>query len=218
MVDVHSVNETNAPAAYKVPSSTSNRNVPLPDPSAITNCVVSQLVAGDQLFSNEVGTVEVSFTIPEDCDAIIVQFGCMTPDTANNRYVVIDNLEIDIAVGYEAWATANGVTGGPDAMHPTYGITNYEVYGLGLIGADNGELPEFGGDGMGGLIYVHAQRADDPSVSYSLRLTGNLVHGPWTTNTGYTVTGTNVTGGTIDFVTNAIPTLDDQKFIDLLIE
>jgi hypothetical protein len=45
----------------------------------------------------------------------------------------------------------------------------------------------------------------------------NLVSGAWT-NEGYSVIGTNVTGGTLDFVTNDVDTAEDERFIRLKIE
>ena len=69
------------------------------------------------------------------------------------------------------------------------------------------------------FTYVHPQRADvGNGLVYYLEVTGNLLTGGWT-NSGYSVIDTNVTGGTLDFVTNEIPTdVEDQQFIRLIIE
>ncbi|VGO18167.1 carbohydrate binding domain-containing protein [Pontiella sulfatireligans] len=66
--------------------------------------------------------------------------------------------------------------------------------------------------------YVYPQRSDDETLNYYVELNDNLVHGTWT-NSGYTVTGTEVTGGTLDFVTNEVSTVvEDAQFIRLIIE
>ena len=43
-----------------------------------------------------------------------------------------------------------------------------------------------------------------------------LVTGVWS-NRGYTFTGTHVTGGTLDFVTNTVDAVEDAKYIHLKI-
>ncbi len=45
----------------------------------------------------------------------------------------------------------------------------------------------------------------------------DLVVGDWA-NVGYTITGTNITSGDLDFVTNTTGTVEDEKFIRLMIE
>ena len=70
----------------------------------------------------------------------------------------------------------------------------------------------------GTLEYTYAQRTDDSTLDYYLELTDDLTGNTWT-NDGYSVVATNVTGGTFDYVTNHISTLDkDEKFIKLIIE
>ena len=70
--------------------------------------------------------------------------------------------------------------------------------------------PDFEASG-GAIEYIHLQRNDDPKLVYSVETTLDL-NGSWT-NTGYTVSGTNVLGGSYDEVTNSIPTDADQTFI-----
>ena len=99
------------------------------------------------------------------------------------------------------------------------GWDNLYEYGLGgdpTNGFIDGKIPTIGEAG-GILAYTYAQRTDDSSLSYYLELTDDLVNGTWT-NSGYSVVATNVTGGTFDYVTNQIPTLDSETFIKLIIE
>jgi len=66
--------------------------------------------------------------------------------------------------------------------------------------------------------YVHPQLSDTNSgLSYFLELTTDLVSGVWT-NSGYSVLGTNVTGGKMNYVTNVTDTVGSKKFIRLMIE
>ena len=120
---------------------------------------------------------------------------------------------------YNIWAAGFGVTNGPADDHDNDGLANLYEYGLGgnpTNGFIDGNIPTFG-QGAGGLEYIHAQRTDDATLDYYLNLTPNLVVTSWT-NLGYTVVGTNSTGGTFDFVTNLIDTTDSAKFIQLEIE
>ncbi len=86
---------------------------------------------------------------------------------------------------------------------PTDGILDGEIPTTTMLGAT--------------MEYVYDMRTDDSSLTYYLELTDNLVIGTWT-NMGYTVTGTNVSGGLFDQVTNSVPTTDPQKFIRLTVE
>ena len=63
---------------------------------------------------------------------------------------------------------------------------------------------------------MHPKRSDDPALIYTVETTTNLVSGVWT-NDGYTVTGTNVTGGPLNFVTNDVDTVREKAFIRLRI-
>ncbi|MDF7824895.1 hypothetical protein P4B35_12805 [Pontiellaceae bacterium B12227] len=141
--------------------------------------------------------------------------------------LVYDNMEVIYTAppleGYSAWISGVGLSGSPDA-DPDYdydddGWDNLMEYALdgnpkdGVLG-DNVPTTEVAG---GTMQYIHNMRADDPSLTYYLELTDNLVIGTWT-NMGYTVTGTNVTGGSYDQVTNSVPTTDPQTFIRLTVE
>jgi hypothetical protein len=99
------------------------------------------------------------------------------------------------------------------------GLDNLYEYGLNGNPTDKqnqGTLPEFTNTG-GGFAYIHPKRSGDTNVVYTVETTGNLIYTPWTA-TGYTVGGTGVSGGTLDFVTNMIDMAESQKFIRLRID
>jgi hypothetical protein len=132
-------------------------------------------------------------------------------------------LTVGAAEGYELWVENFGLTAGVNdglADNPDGdALNNLYEYGLGgnpTNSADIGYVPTFGND-SGTMIYVHAQRSDDSLLSYYLETCDDLVTGTWA-NSGYSVTGTNVTGGTFDFVTNAVSTAADQTFVRLVID
>jgi hypothetical protein len=92
----------------------------------------------------------------------------------------------------------------------------YALGGNPTNGTLDGHIPTLGKAGNA-LEYVYGMRNDDPSLTYYLELTDNLILGAWT-NKGYTVTGTNVPGGLFDQVTNSIPTTNTQTYIRLKVE
>lgn len=124
------------------------------------------------------------------------------------------------ASAYATWADGWGVDIGSETNDYDGDLyVNLYEYGMGGDPTNNGdwgEVPVFGDD-TGTLIYVHVQRTDDASLTYYLETEDDLVSGSWT-NAGYSVSGTNVTGGTFDYVTNTIPTTLDKTFIRLMIE
>jgi hypothetical protein len=126
--------------------------------------------------------------------------------------------------GYYAWASSYHLAGGPSGDDDQDGLSNIHEYGVGGDPTDalnQGTSPEFSIVNSGGgnvFSYVYPQRSGSGSeLSYTLELNTNLVSGVWT-NAGYAVMGTNVTGGSLDFVTNVTDTAEDQKFIRLVIE
>ncbi len=119
---------------------------------------------------------------------------------------------------YGLWAATYGV--GAETENPDNdALDNLAEYAMGgnpTNGADIGLVPVLA-KGVGEMIYVHAVRTDDSSLSYYLETNSDLVYGAWT-NSGYTVTGTDMTGGTFDFVSNSVPTTASKLFIRLQIE
>jgi hypothetical protein len=98
------------------------------------------------------------------------------------------------------------------------GLANFGEYALGgnpTNGLDTGEAPTFG-HADGAFNYIHPQRSDDDSLIYTVETCADLVSGVWT-NAGYSITGTNVTGTSFDYVTNAVLTDQEQIYIRLKI-
>lgn len=118
--------------------------------------------------------------------------------------------------GYDAWATTWGdaVLGAATNDYDGDACNNFCEYvfnGNPTNAAVRGEVPQLLADGAT-LTYVTARRNDDPALTYIVETTAALVSPSWT-NTGYIVTGTNVTGGVFDYVTNMIVVEDPQKFV-----
>jgi autotransporter-associated beta strand protein len=130
------------------------------------------------------------------------------------------------STGYDVWADSYSLTGGKTDDDDNDGLLNVYEYGLGgnpTNAADRGILPVYDLvkiDETNSFSYIHPQLKDENSgVSYKLALTTDLVNVPWTTNSGYVVLGTNVpASGDFDYVTNVTSTVDDSKFIRLVIE
>ncbi len=144
----------------------------------------------------------------------------------------IDSMQVEIIAGsapepgYAGWAGGWGVDIGAETNdYDADGLLNIYEYGLGgdpTDALDQGTAPIFGIEDVGGTNwfgYIYPQLSDTNSgLTYSLALNTDLVVGSWVTNAGYAVTGTNVTGDALDFVTNVTDTVDGKKFIRLIIE
>jgi len=123
-----------------------------------------------------------------------------------------------VPAGYDSWASDHGVGAAAndddaDGMNNLY---EYALDGNPTNALDQGTLPVFSRLGNG-FIYLHPKRSDDTNITYTVETTTNLMSGSWTTE-GYTVIGTNVTDGTLHFVTNEINNVGAEKFIRLKIE
>jgi fibronectin type 3 domain-containing protein len=135
------------------------------------------------------------------------------------RFSVMDNSAPGLE-GYALWASGWGVDIGASTNDfDSDGLSNLYEYGMdgnptnGLVPTNRFTFTASGN----GFIYVHPKRSDDTNILYRVETTTNLVSGSWM-NDGYTVVGTNVTGGTLDFVTNNVHSVADETFIRLKIE
>ena len=139
--------------------------------------------------------------------------------------IIIKYVVVPVTEGYAGWAGGWGVDIGAETNdYDADGLSNLYEFGLGgdpTNALDQGTAPTFGIADVGGInwfSYVYPQLSDlDSGLAYSLELNTDLVLGTWT-NAGYIVTGTNVTGNALDFVTNVTDTTDNEKFIRLIIQ
>jgi hypothetical protein len=132
---------------------------------------------------------------------------------------VTDN-NAPVLEGYDLWAAGWKADIGASTNDMDFdGLNNLYEYGLGGDPTNRlnmGSLPMLSKAGSQ-FLYVHPQRSDDNSLIYTVETTDNLISGTWT-NLGYTVVGTNITGGSLNFVTNDIDTVRNKNFIRLKIE
>jgi hypothetical protein len=134
-------------------------------------------------------------------------------------YVFEGGLPPSYAVWAAQWGTAGGtnIIGEADDDYDNDGLDNTHEYGVDGDPTDPlnlGTASAFSKAGSG-YIYVHPQRTDDTTLNYQVQTTTDLL----TTWTGQgTVVGTNVTGGLLDFVTNTVDAVEDEKFIRLNVE
>ncbi|MEA2068552.1 MAG: LamG-like jellyroll fold domain-containing protein, partial [Verrucomicrobiota bacterium] len=127
--------------------------------------------------------------------------------------------------GYPAWVDGWGVDLGAETDDfDGDGLLNIAEYAFGgdpTNTSNSGTFPTFGivdaGGGSHAFNYVHPQLSDpDSELAYHLLLSTNLMDTAWA-NAGYSILGTNVTGGSLNFVTNAIDAADREKFIRLMV-
>jgi hypothetical protein len=140
------------------------------------------------------------------------------PDFDYRSFAFTDN-NVSELEGYDLWASDwNTDIGSATNDFDSDGVNNLYEYGLGgspTNSQDHGMMPVFSKSGKG-FIYVHPKRSDDTNIIYTIESTTNLVSGTWTTES-FAVTGTNRTGGTLNFVTNEVDAVDFEKFIRLKI-
>ena len=109
---------------------------------------------------------------------------------------------------YDFWATSYGdaaLIGSPANDYDGDGLANLMEYALGgnpTNNLDAGAAPTLINTN-GTLLFVYPKRCDNFNLIYGIQSSTNLVN--WT-NASYAVTGTNVTGGILNYVTNALVT------------
>jgi hypothetical protein len=140
----------------------------------------------------------------------------------------VDNFilsEESALTGYALWSASWGDDIG--SMSDDYdgdGLANLYEYGVGgdpVNPLDQGTAAACGLMDVGGTPYfgyIHPQLSDpDSGLAYSLEECSDLGGGVWTA-AGYSILGTNVSGGTLDMVTNYTDMADNQKFLRLVVE
>lgn len=127
--------------------------------------------------------------------------------------------------GYGEWSTSYALLGGASDDDDSDGLVNLGEYGLGgdpTNSADQGISPEYeiakdGGTNWFDYVYPVLSNPNH-GLLYYLELTDDLVATPWT-NSGVVVSGTNVTAGPFNFISNRISMRDvAHKFIRLVIK
>ena len=122
--------------------------------------------------------------------------------------------------GFAGWATGWGVDIGSETNDHDEDLVNnlyeYALNGDPIDDQDTGQKPVLVNNG-GAMEYTHLLRADDTNLVYTVETKNDLVLDTWT-NIGSIVSGTDVTGGDYNTVTNLINTIDPQTFIRLKIE
>jgi hypothetical protein len=161
-------------------------------------------------------------SIPQGTD---IKLGATSAGVWGLQGVVVEMPGTSLAYDYDAWAMEWGVdigSGGND--YDGDGLKNLVEFALGgdpTDPLDTGRSVKhgIGNDGsMNFITYVHAQRADPRSgLNYYCETAERLDPADWA-DSGYTVSGTNVTGGTLNYVTNIMEAVEDTGFIRLNIE
>jgi len=144
--------------------------------------------------------------------------GTLVYDTDNGDLL----LHLDSNSPYNIWANGFGLEEGPDGDDDVDGLSNVYEFGTGgspINPADRGIAPSCGASPPDTFSFVHPVQTNlDSGLLYQLELTDDLVNGEWT-HAGSAVSGTNVTGGAFNFLTNSISMLVfPQRFVRLNIE
>jgi autotransporter-associated beta strand protein len=128
----------------------------------------------------------------------------------------------NLPMGYLAWAnywrldTSIGAASTDVDGDGYASLFEYAVGGNPTNRADIGQLPTFN-SAHRALNYVYPRRANDSNLLYYLETTTTLTPPRWT-NAGYVVTGTSVTGGAFNYVTNRIATTNASTFARLAVD
>jgi hypothetical protein len=151
-------------------------------------------------------------------------YGNLTPP---GHIVNFDNFRLTMvekSTGFVQWAAGWSVDiGAATSDYDDDGLNNLYEYGLGgdpTNGLDQGTAPVSAVVNLGAapvFQVVYPQLADPESgLTYHLETRTNLVSGVWT-RSDCTVTGTNSTGSSLNFVTNTVELTEPKKFVRLMI-
>jgi hypothetical protein len=210
-----------------------------PGEPAVTNCTTTGVVDADTLsFSTAVKTTG---TLNSDRNLFGVNLGQVVVSNGASINIYIDN-EVNalsgsdnrtwydgvgyakMAAGYSAWSNSYALTEGPEGDDDQDGVPNLSEYGIGgdpTDALDTGLATQTFLENSGGTNWftvVYPARADNDGVTLFLETSDSLTAPEWE-NAGYTVLGTNVTGGEFNTISNRISTADSQTlFARLRIE
>jgi len=134
----------------------------------------------------------------------------------------LDKLLLDVLDGYDQWVLEYGgseVIGSSTNDYDGDGQVNLVEYALdgnptNILDAGEESTVLVAGSH---IRYIHPQRSDDPELIYTVQVSTNLISGGWT-NDYVTAVGTNVTGETLNYVTNQVPDAEPNLFMRLKME
>jgi hypothetical protein len=123
---------------------------------------------------------------------------------------------------YDIWANTYGgssLIGSPTTDYDGDRLSNLGEYALGgnpTNRLDSGTAPVLV-NASGTMLYIHPKRASDGNLVYTIETSTNLVSGSWI-NASYIITGTNVTGTGLNYLTNALTTNGKEAYYRLKIQ
>ena len=143
----------------------------------------------------------------------------------NNIYTRFVSVDVSsIQTPYEAWATANGVTGSATDDDDSDGISNYMEFALGgdpADGSDVGTLSKLvtmqkAGEDFDRIMLIHPRAKGTHGLNYSTEHTTDIVFGTWSAD-DVVEEGVD-TSGAMDMVTNSVPATNSAGFLRLQVE
>ena len=143
----------------------------------------------------------------------------------NNIYTRFVSVDVSsIQTPYEAWATANGVTGSATDDDDSDGISNYMEFALGgdpADGSDVGTLSKLvtmqkDGEDFDRIMLIHPRAKGTHGLNYSTEHTTDIVFGTWSAD-DVVEEGVD-TSGAMDMVTNSVPATNSAGFLRLQVE
>ncbi len=207
-----------------------------PGEPAVTNCTTTGVVDADTLsFSTAVKTTG---TLNPDRNLFGVNLGQVVVSNGSAINIYIDN-EVNalsgsdnrtwydgvgyakMAAGYSAWSSSYVLTEGPEGDDDNDGVPNLSEYGIGgnpTDALDRGLATQTfleNSAGTNWFTVVYPARAENGGTTSYLETTDSLTAPAWA-NAGYTVLGTNVTGGEFNYISNRISTADSPTLFSRL--
>lgn len=165
-------------------------------------------------------------TAPSGCAFVRATFYWTTTTNAGSgsgdQSAMVDNATISrvgTPAGYDVWASTSGVTGGPNDDQEPDGMDNLLEYALGgnpTIDDAAAKLPAISAGDDGWFYYVHNERTDDDTLTYTVQLRTDLADGGWGT-AGLSDVEESGAVNNIKSVTNRTD-IGDTEFIRLEIE